>query len=242
MTDERRYGDEEVATIFERAANHPAPGGSAVASTAASTGLTLRELQAIGAEVGLEPERIADAAASLEVHHGAADVAPRRTYLGAPVSVSRVVDLPRAPTDREWEQLVVELRQTFGAQGKQSSQGNLRSWTNGNLHAFVEPTDTGYHLRMGTTKGNAIAMNRFGMGALAVAFVFALFMLMIGELDEDASPALVFAIVGIAALAFNAMRLPSWARKREEQMDYIAARAVTLIRPEPAPGAIGDGS
>ncbi|HEV3050866.1 MAG TPA: hypothetical protein VGX50_11175 [Longimicrobium sp.] len=242
MTDERRYGDEEVATIFERAANHPAPGGSAVASTTASTGLTLQELQAIGAEVGLEPERIADAAASLEVHRGAAAVAPRRTYLGAPVSVSRVVDLPRAPTDREWEQLVVELRQTFHAQGKQSSQGSLRSWTNGNLHALVEPTDTGYHLRMGSTKGNAIAMNRLGIGTLVVALLIGLFFLMIGELDEDATPALLIAMVGIAALAFNAIRLPSWAREREEQMDHIAARAVTIIRPGPAPDALGSGS
>jgi hypothetical protein len=241
MTDERRYGDDEVATIFERAANHPAPGGSAVASTTTSTGLTLRELQAIGAEVGLEPERIADAAASLEVHRGAAP-ALRRTALGAPVSVGRVVDLPRAPTDREWEQLVVELRQTFGARGKQSSEGNLRSWTNSNLHALVEPTDTGYHLRMGTTKGNAIAMNRFGMGALMVALLMGLFFLMIGELDGDASPALLIAMVGIAALASNAIRLPSWAREREEQMDHIAARAITIIRTEPAPGAIGDGS
>lgn len=240
MTDERRYGDEEVATIFERAANHPTAGGSAVTSTTASTGLTLQELQAIGAEVGLEPERIADAAASLEVHHGAAP-APRRTYLGAPVSVSRVVDLPRAPTDREWEQLVVELRQTFGAQGKQSSQGSLRSWINGNLHALVEPTDTGYHLRMGTTKGDAVAAGRLGIAMLTVALLMGLFFLMIGELDGDASPALLIAIVGIAALAFNAMRLPSWARTREEQMDSIAARAVTIIRADPAPEALGDG-
>ena len=239
MTDERRYGDEEVATIFERAANHPAPGGSTVASTTASTGLTLQELQAIGAEVGLEPERIADAAASLEVHRGAP--APRRTYLGAPVSVSRLVDLPRAPTDREWEQLVVELRQTFGAQGRQSSQGNLRSWINGNLHALVEPTDAGYHLRLGTTKGDAVAAGRVGIAMLTVALLMGLFFLMIGELDGDASPALLVALMGIAALAFNAVRLPPWANKREEQMDYIAARALTIIRAEPAPGAIGDG-
>src|SRR5688572_4838999 len=133
MMDERRYGDEEVATIFERAANPQASGGGAVTSTG---GLTLRELQAIGAEVGLAPERIADAAASVEVRRGAP---PRRTHLGMPVSVGRTIDLPRAPTDHEWEQLVVELRQTFGAHGKQVSQGNLRSWTNGNLHAYVEP-------------------------------------------------------------------------------------------------------
>jgi hypothetical protein len=237
MTDERRYGDEEVATIFEKAANPQASGGGGAVTS--STGLTLRELQAIGAEVGLAPERIADAAAGLEVHAG---TAPRRTHLGMPVSVGRVVDLPRAPTDREWEQLVVELRQTFGAHGKQGSQGNLRSWTNGNLHAYVEPTDTGYRLRLGTTKGDAVAMGRLGIAGVVAALLFGLVMLMIGELDGDASPALIFAVMGIAALAFNAFRLPSWAHQREEQMEYIAGRARTIIREEPAPAAIGDGS
>ncbi|HEU4884480.1 MAG TPA: hypothetical protein VFT45_19640 [Longimicrobium sp.] len=237
MMDERRYGDEEVATIFEKAVSPQASVGAGAVTS--SAGLTLRELQSIGAEVGLAPERIADAAASLEVHAG---TAPRRTHLGMPVSVGRVVDLPRAPTDREWEQLVVELRQTFGAHGKQVSQGNLRSWVNGNLHAYVEPTDAGYRLRLGTTKGNAVAMGRLGIAGVVAALLFGLFMLMIGEFDGDASPALIFAVMGIAALAFNAIRLPAWARRREEQMEYIAGRARTIIREEPAPATIGDGS
>jgi hypothetical protein len=245
MTDERRYGDEEVATIFERAANPDVSAGGAVTSAG---GLTLRELQAIGAEVGLAPERIADAAASVEVHRGAA---PRRTHLGMPISVGRTIDLPRPPTDHEWEQLVVELRQTFGAHGKQVSQGNLRSWTNGNLHAYVEPTDAGYRLRLGSTKGDAVATGRLGVGGLVAALIFALVMLMIGELDEDAAPALIFAMMGIVALAYNAFRLPAWAQRREEQMECIAGRARTIIRnepaptaiqSEPAPAAIGDGS
>lgn len=235
MTDERRYGDEEVATIFQNAATPQASSGGAVTST---SGLTLRELQAIGAEVGLEPERIADAAAALEVHRG---TGPRRTHLGMPVAVGRTLDLPRAPTDREWEQLVAELRQTFGAHGKQVSQGNLRSWTNGNLHAYVEPTDAGYRLRLGTTKGDAVAVGRLGIAGVVAAVLMGLIMLMIGEFDEDASPALIFALMGIFALAVNAFRLPSWARTREEQMEHIAARARTLIRAEPVPQAIGDG-
>jgi hypothetical protein len=244
MMDERRYGDEEVATIFEKAANPQASGGGGAVTS--SAGLTLRELQSIGAEVGVAPERIADAAASLEVHRG---TAPRRTHLGMPISVGRVVDLPRAPTDREWEQLVVELRQTFGAHGKQVSQGNLRSWTNGNLHAYVEPTDDGYRLRMGTTKGDAVAIGRLGIAGLAAAVLMGLVMLMIGEFDEDASPALIFALMGIFALAVNGFRLPSWARTREEQMEHIASRARTIIREEPAslgeapaPTALTDGS
>lgn len=51
-----------------------------------------------------------------------------------PVGVSRVVDRPRAPTDREWEQLIAEFRTTFGVRGQATSAGGLRDWSHGNLH------------------------------------------------------------------------------------------------------------
>ena len=41
------------------------------------------------------------------------------------------------------------------------------------------------------------------------------------------------AVLGAAGLGFNALRLRPWARTRERQMEYIAARAVELV---------GDGS
>src|SRR6185436_7829751 len=100
MTDERRYGEEEVAEIFEAAASHRGSDERALSSTG---GLSLGELQAIGGEVGIAPERIAAAAAALDLRRGAA---ARRTLLGIPVAVGQAVDLPRAPTDREWEMLV----------------------------------------------------------------------------------------------------------------------------------------
>src|SRR5215210_5297426 len=125
MTEERRYGEEEVAQIFEAAASAHGSEGRALSSAG---GLSLGELQAIGGEVGIAPERIADAAAALDLRRGAA---PRGTHLGMPVSVGRTVDLPRAPTDHEWELLVAELRETFGAHGKDRSSGGLRAWSNG---------------------------------------------------------------------------------------------------------------
>src|ERR1700741_1755290 len=107
MPDERTYGEEEVAQIFEAAAARRGPGSTAPVPT---KGLTLAELQAIGGEVGLAPERVAEAAAALDLRR---DVR-RRTELGMPVGVGRTIDLPRAPTDREWEMIVADLRETFG--------------------------------------------------------------------------------------------------------------------------------
>ncbi|HEX2076246.1 MAG TPA: hypothetical protein VHG08_01005 [Longimicrobium sp.] len=234
-TDERRYGDEEVARIFEAAASPRASGGRALAST---DGFSLRELQAIGSEVGIAPERIAEAAAALDLRGRAA--APRRTQMGIPLSVGRVVDLPRAPTDREWEMLVAELRETFAAQGKDRSHGSIRAWTNGNLHAYVEPTSTGHRLRLGTLNGNAVAIGRMGIAALLAGLVIVVSLLLTGDAEEALASALFFAAVSVFLLGMNGLNVPRWAREREEQMEYIAARALTLIRPEP--DAAGGGS
>jgi hypothetical protein len=232
MTNERRYGEKEIAEIFQAAASAREADGHALTPAG---GFSLGELQAIGSEVGIAPDRIADAAESLELRRGAA---PRRKHLGMPVGVGRTVDLPRAPTDHEWELLVTELRATFGAHGKESSSGGLRSWRNGNLHAYVEPTETGHRLRMGTTKGNGIAAGWMGLGALMAAVVMLMILALQGDFDEDLGAAVLFIAMGFFALASNAMRLPRWADEREEQMEHIAARARSLIRPEPGPAAI----
>lgn len=234
MKDERRYGDQEVAEIFEAAANERGPGGRALSP---SGGLSLAELQAIGGEVGIAPERIAHAAAALELRRGAE---PRRTHLGMPVAVGRTVDLPRAPTDGEWEMLVAELRQTFGAHGKDGSRGGLRAWTNSNLHAYVEPTESGHRLRLGTLKGDAVGTGWMAVAGLLGALAMLIVTGLAGELEDGAATALLFALMAIIALAFNAVRLPRWAAQREEQMEYISARALTLLRaaPDTDPGAV----
>jgi hypothetical protein len=230
MTDERRYGDEEVAEIFEAAASARGSEGRALSSAG---GFTLGELQAIGGEAGIAPERIAGAAAALDLRRG---TPPRRTHLGMPVAVGRTVELPRAPTDREWELLVAELRETFGAHGKDGSHGGLRAWRNGNLHAYIEPTDAGHRLRLGTVKSNGIAVGRVGIGALLAALVMLVFLLASGEAGDAIIMSSLFAAFGAAALGSNALRLPRWADEREEQMERIAARAQSLVRADPEPG------
>jgi hypothetical protein len=181
--------------------------------------------------VGIAPERIAHAAAALELR-GAAS--PRRTHLGMPVSVGRTVDLPREPTEREWELLLAELRQTFGAHGKDRSSGGLRAWTNGNLHAYVEPTQDGHRLRLGSTKGDGATLGWMGIAGLLAGLVMLALFFLSGELEEEAVTAVIFAVMGAVALGWNALRLPRWAQEREEQMEYVAARARTLIGPAPA--------
>jgi hypothetical protein len=232
MPDERKYREEEVAEIFEAAAK-PAPTSTALSR---AEGFTLAELQSIGGEAGLAPERIAEAAAAVELRRGAV----RRKDLGMPISVGQTVDLPRAPTDREWEMIVADLRETFGARGREQSHGEVREWANGNLRAFVEPTPTGYRLRLKTTKGDAMGLNRMGAVGLIMALVWVMVFLLRDGLSDTLFIPMMFAAMGAAAVGYNALRLPGWALEREKQMEAIAVRTRALLAatpplPQPAP-------
>ena len=230
MADERRYQEDEVAEIFE-AASAPALSRGDAAPT---QGLTLAELQAIGREVGIEPERIAEAAASLARSQ---PPLPRRTELGMPLSAAHVIDLPRALTDREWALVVADLRETFNARGHESSQGVTRQWVNGNLHALVEPTKTGYRLRLGTVKGDALALNRMGGFGIAMGLVVGLVPFFSGDPAATVSGAVALGGMGVGALVFNALRLPRWVRLREQQMKEVAERTRALIAEGPDSGS-----
>jgi hypothetical protein len=145
------------------------------------------------------------------------------------VSVSRSTDLPRALTDSEWEILVGELRETFGARGQVTTQGEIREWTNGNLHVFVEPTATGHRLRMGTTKGGARELLTMGAAGIGVGAFLVLFMAFEQLARASVAGPLFIAGVAAATLAYHMISLPGWAREREEQMEYIAGRVAALL-------------
>lgn len=216
-----------MSEIFTLAARES---GTSVTAPSEAEGLTLEELQAVGLEVGLAPERVARAAATLDVR---SEVLPRGTLVGSPVSVGRVVPLPRAATEREWQFLVAELRETFGAKGKVVSHGGVREWSNGNLHAVLEETEAGHQLRLGTRKGNAIEVAVMGAAGLGMAVFVSVALAITGRLDTIFIPVL-FTLMGGGALAWNAARLPRWADERERQFEQIGSRARALLEAPPA--------
>ncbi len=214
---ERRFDDEEVEAIFQKATENqqerslPAPH---------SDGLTLAELQEIGREVGIAPEAVASAAQSLAIR-APAEV---RTFLGMPIEVERTIELDRKLTDREWMQLVGELRVVFKARGKVTSGGSLRQWTNGNLQALLEPTPSGHRLRLSTMKGDVRGWTILGAMSLAASVLLAAGAGAAGQLHLAIDPIALLALVGTGAIANSTLRLPGWARTRGRQMDSIAER------------------
>lgn len=215
---ERRYSEQEVGEIFERATEAQK---LTVRPSSPSEGLTLAELQEIGRDVGLSPDLVASAARSV----GSRSVSPRRTLVGLPIGVGRTVELDRPLTDDEWQQLVVELRETFDARGRLTEEGAFKQWTNGNLEILLEPTPTGQRLRMRTLKGNATGMIVGGGALLGFAGFILIEMLATGTLGVRYVGLLTILAIGLGLLLPTVVQLPRWARLRQSQMDQIAERA-----------------
>jgi hypothetical protein len=229
---DRRYRQDEVEEIFDRATSEPTRGMPAVSDT---DGLTLSEIQEVGREVGMAPARIAEAARALDIRQ---EAVPRRTYLGTPTSVGHVADLPRNLSDREWEVLVGELREVFGARGDVTTHGGIREWANGNLHVFLEPTAGGHRLRMTTSKSNAVPLLTAGLTGLVLGL--ALIVLFVFEqLRPATAVATLIATGGGGVLATNMRLLSKWAGQREDQMEYMAGRATALALEPPGEAASG---
>src|SRR2546428_2549520 len=226
---ERRYNDKEIAAIF-RAAAEEGP-QSPQREVARDEGLTLAELQAIGIEVGIPSDAVAQAARALDVRSGARS----RTFLGLPIGVARTVNLNRRLTDEEWERLVIQLREVFNARGVTRSDGSLRQWTNGNLQVLLEPTETGHRLRFGTLHGGAIARIGAGLAALGVAGVVAIVSAVGGHLGA-AVPGIAFlSPTSLGMIASGALRPPGWGPPRGRHTEAHAGRVGLAPRPTPPP-------
>lgn len=224
MSNPRRFDDAEIREILELAARHEQGETRQLPTTA--RGLTAAELQEIGQEVGLDPEAVARAVAEVE---GRGRTVPRKATLGMPTEVGRTVPLPRAPTDQEWEILVSEMRSTFGGKGEATTEGSLRAWSDGNLHAMIEPTGTGYRLRL--IDSNQAELGALGTGGFLLAFSLMLLLVILAKGKTELAVVVpgFIALMGAAGIGRTVMVLPRWAREREEQMERIGTRAAALL-------------
>jgi hypothetical protein len=222
---ERRYNEDEVAAILERATTVRPSRASVPALT--TTGFTLAELQEIGAEAGIAPDEIAAAARAITTQTKTPEP---QTILGAPRSVARIIPITRELGESEWQRLVVALRETFGAQGRIREYGSLKSWNNGNLQVHVEPDGEGYRLRMQTVKGDALP--RMIVGVVLTLLSLALFYENTTDGWNQARTMLATAmgLTGIGLFAYVRASLPRWASARGKQMDAIAERITKLIK------------
>jgi hypothetical protein len=238
MADKRKYHDDEVREILDLASKGD---GGGQRTGADEEGLTLAELQEVGLEVGMDPDRIAEAASAVDARR---QRLPRRTSLGLPIGLGRIVELPSGLTDHEWDRLVVEFRETFGSRGRLTSSEGTREWTGGDVQARVVTMGTGARVHIQTQKGDASLLNTVGVTSGSIGFGL-LIADAIAELlgrsvftgDFLSGPGLIipltFVTICLAALITNLIALPRWAREREGQMEYLAQRVGKLFREPP---------
>ena len=227
MSSERTYNDEEVAAIIEKATRlEDRPGTSGGSQTGHEAGMTLAEIQKIGTEVGISPEVIAHSARSLATgDQGTTEVT--RRFAGMPIAVGGSTELPRPLTEREWEELVVQIREHFNAHGKLDQTGSLKSWRNGNLRVQLEPSSGGQRLTLRTIKQQAMQQMMAGGAMLAGGGLLGI----LAMLRADADPlrgALVMALIGGTFIATNLFSLRGWAGRRREQMEALMDSAVSM--------------
>jgi hypothetical protein len=237
MSDERHYDDDEMRDIFDRATrldDEEVVGERRESGIPSGHGMSLAELQQIGLEAGIDPSAVARAAAQLEVSSGAE--VPTIKQFGVPVSVGRIVDLPRRLAEEEWDSLVVLLRDLFHARGTVSREGSLRSWSNGNLQVLMEPTREGYRLRMRSLsadlRGRLMGGAFMGVGVSLISAITVL----AGSSDIRSVFVGVGLMAGIGGIMFGSGVLGSkrWIGRRAEQFRVIGARAVELAStPDP---------
>jgi hypothetical protein len=225
---ERRYNEDEVAAIFERAIKAQ-QSQNAMVPLASSEGLTLAQLQDIGRELGLSGEQIAAGARAVERR----GTATSRRFLGFPIGVGRTVELERKMSDEEWERLVGDLRETFDAKGKLSAEGSFRQWTNGNLQALLEPTQSGHRLRLRTIRGASQALVNGGLAMLLLSGMVgvASALRILPNLGDGFEKAVLVGVMGVAMMIAGVARLPWWARLRRRQMEDIVARLTDSAAP-----------
>ena len=229
MSTERRYQDDEVRKILELAIGQDDAPARALPP---GDGLTLAQLQDVGREVGLSPSRIVQAVATFEGHSA---LLPQTRALGLPTSVGSVVSLPRALTEGEWERLVAELRTVFGTKGEVASRGSVREWSYGSLHAFVEPTESGYRLRLTDSFAAPLGVGTvFGGLFLALGLLITVILLSREDAGLRFLVGAFMATGGGGAMALTALSAPGWARRQEQRMEHIS-RFTSALLAAPSP-------
>jgi hypothetical protein len=123
---ERRYSDREVSVILKRATELQATGRSGPTGE----GLTLEELEEIGAEAGIDPATLRAAAREIDAPAGAA---LGRALAGGPLVVALEArvrgSLPRDSLDA----LVPLIQRAADAPGQASAVGDTLTWSS-NAH------------------------------------------------------------------------------------------------------------
>jgi len=114
------YNEKQIGAILKRAAEM-----SQDESGPNAAGLSIEELQRVGAEAGLDPDLILRAAAEMQ------QTGPKRerNFFGGPVSYSNDFVLDGEIDASTWEEMISSIRGSFKDPGQVATRENVFEWT-----------------------------------------------------------------------------------------------------------------
>ncbi len=121
----RRFSEQEVRAILERAAAMQSEGGSAGDSRA----MTLAEIELAAAEAGLDRALVRRAAAEVRAPRLQDHTPAKSVFLGAPKRLVVETVIPGAITESDHGALVGIIQDAMGAMGNLQSMGDSLSWS-----------------------------------------------------------------------------------------------------------------
>lgn len=221
----RQYSEAEMRAIFERAAR-----AQHAADAPQGSGLSLGELQEVGAASGIAPEHIAAAAASFALEAPA----PRARF-GVPTEVRRSRVLPGPLGDAQWEEMVTVLRREFKTTGTAGQIGRVREWTGGGAAGSGMKGD-GVHVVVRPAPGGVAEMTIEHLGASQNALVpvllggaflgMALFFGVLAATSQQFPIVLpmIMALFGLLMGVGGAVGMRKWARNLDVQFEATLDR------------------
>lgn len=155
----------------------------------ASEGLSLDEIQAIAREVGIDADRIAQAASML----GSRSRARMGGRFGGPQKYQVEATIPAELTESDLARLVETVRRTANQQGKVQHVLNSLEWSSvgdlSQIHVTLSPRD-------GETS-ILVSVDRSGASALTAVFPFMAWFIAAGALGGATEPG---TLIGVGAL------------------------------------------
>ncbi len=233
MPADRRYTEAELHAIFERAAKRQEEARRAEA--ASHGGLTLAELQEIGAASGIDPAHVAAAAAEVARTQQQAE---ERTRWPREVRAER--RMPGPVSDETWEAMVEVLRRELNAPGVAGQVGRTREWTtaaSGGRHAEAPVSVTlrpdGDRTRLAVTQ----SWEQHARAPLIAGAMLSFMALLLGGIFAFTEPEalllpVLFAALALLFFALGPPTLRAFARRKEATFERLLDRLELVARTE----------
>ncbi|HSM35096.1 MAG TPA: hypothetical protein VK837_01755 [Longimicrobiales bacterium] len=247
MTTPRRFDDDEIRAIFGHAAERQEQARAAERRSdgEGTGGLSLEELQEIGAATGIDPAHIAAAAEGIArgalVRRGEGAVpAPPTAPSGKPLlhqsrPISRV-------DDETWERLVAALRREAKVAGITGQVGRVREWAKDadskeSTPLTVRVVPDGDHDRLEVTEGTEqlyrVPKVLGGVMAGNAALIGLLMLLPMGGSGPPAILPAFFAGIGAAIWGGGTAIARVVSRRKAERLAAVADRLTLLAAKTP---------